>query len=192
VNGNSRSLVDTNFNNFAPCVGFAYDVGGNGRTVVRGGTVSSTSFDRGGVGNEFSNNPEFNGTSTYNAQNGYRVTFTGQNTATLPPTSNCINNAAVCDNNNLNATAALPQQITNISESAPTNASVIAYPKNNPTSMIQQWNLQVEQQIDPNTVVDIAYVGTKSDHLANAINYTNNQLGTGLNRGSPYEGAGKS
>jgi hypothetical protein len=46
--------------------------------------------------------------------------------------------------------------------------------------MIQQWNLQVEQQIDPNTVVDIAYVGTKSDHLANAINYTNNQLGTGL------------
>ena len=180
VNGNSRSLVNTNFNNFAPRVGFAYDVNGSGRTVVRGGYGIFYFLDRGGVGNELSNNPEFNGTSTYNAQNGYRITFTGQNTGTLPPTSNCSVNAVFCDNNSVDATAALPEQVTNINELAPTNASVISYPKNNPTSMIQQWNLQVEQQIDPNTVFDIAYVGTKSDHLANAINYTNNQLGTGI------------
>lgn len=179
VNGNSRSLVDTNFNNFAPRVGFAYDVGNNGRTVVRGGYGIFYFLDRGGVGNELSNNPEFNGTSTYNAQNGYRITFTGQNTANLPPASNCINDASACDNNSLNATAPLPEQIVNIDEAAPTNANVIAYPKHNPTSMIQEWNMQVEQQLDSNTVMDIAYVGTKSDHLANAIKYTNNQLGTG-------------
>jgi hypothetical protein len=180
VNGNSRSLVNTNFNNFAPRIGFAYDVGGSGRTVVRGGYGIFYFLDRGGVGNELSNNPEFNGTSTYHAQNGYRITFTGQNAANLPPSSNCATNATFCDNNSLNAAATLPEQITNINEAAPTNASVIAYPKNNPTSMIQQWNIQVEQQIDPSTVFDIAYVGTKSDHLANALNYTNNQLGTGL------------
>jgi hypothetical protein len=97
VNGNSRSLVDTNYNNFAPRVGFAYDVGGDGRTVVRGRYGIFYFLDRGGVGNELSDNPEFNGTSTYNAQNGYRITFTGQNTTNLPPGSNCINNAAFCE-----------------------------------------------------------------------------------------------
>jgi hypothetical protein len=121
ANGNSSSFVNTNFNNFAPRLGLAYDTSGKGHTVIRGGYGIFYFLDRGGVGNELSNNPEFNGTLTYNAQSGYRITFTGQNTSTLPPESNCINNAAVCDNNSLNATAALPEPITNINEAAPTS-----------------------------------------------------------------------
>ena len=46
--------------------------------IVRGGYGIFYFLDRGGIGNQLSNNPDFNGTSSYQANNGYRVTFTGQ------------------------------------------------------------------------------------------------------------------
>lgn len=113
-----------------------------------------------------SNNPEFNGASQYTSQQGYRITFTGQMGTKF-------------DNNNLDATVALPSATATVNESAPTNVSVIAYPKNDPTSMIQQYNLQVAQQLDKNTVLNISYVGTLASNLHNVINYTGKQLATG-------------
>ena len=166
VGGNSRSLIDTNFNNFAPRFGMAYDVYGTGKTVVRGGYGIYYFLDRGGIGNVLSNNPEFNGASQYTSQQGYRVTFTGQ-----APTK--------FDNNNIDATAPLPSATAAVSETNPMNVSVIAYPKHNPNSMIQQYNLQLAQQFGANTVLNISYVGTKADHLHNVINYTGKQLVTG-------------
>ncbi|HEY2015144.1 MAG TPA: TonB-dependent receptor, partial [Bryobacteraceae bacterium] len=78
ANGNSRSLVDTDFGNFAPRFGFAYDLTGQGKMVVRGGYGIFYFLDRGGVGNQLSNNPDFNGAADYQATQGYRITFTGQ------------------------------------------------------------------------------------------------------------------
>ncbi len=166
ANGNSRSLVNTNFNNFAPRFGFAYDVYGSGRTVVRGGYGIYYFLDRGGIGNVLSNNPEFNGASQYTSQQGYRITFTGQT-----PTK--------FDNNNVDATAALPSATATVNEAAPMNVAVIAYPQHNPNSTIQQYNLQLAQQFGRDTVLNVSYVGTKADHLHNVINYTGKQLVTG-------------
>lgn len=57
--GNSRSLVDTDRNNFAPRIGAAFDLFGNGRTVVRGGWGLFYSLDRGGIANQLTQNPPF-------------------------------------------------------------------------------------------------------------------------------------
>ncbi len=71
------------------------------------------------------------------------------------------------------------------------NAAVIAQLPNNQNSMVQQYNLQIQQQLDRYTSVTVAYVGNKSDHLATYFNANSPVLGTGLatytNRGTITE-----
>jgi hypothetical protein len=172
ASGWPAALINTPKHDFGPRLGFAYDWHGNGRTVIRGGYGLFYYLDRGGVGNELSNNPDFNGTSTFYAcptattcGSGYRFAFTGAAAAgATDPTT---------------ATGALPPKTAGIAPDAVTTTNnVVYYPVNSPNSRIQEWNIQVEQALDSHTSLDVAYVGTKMGNLATTFNANENILGS--------------
>ncbi len=69
VGGNSRSLINTNRGNLGPRLGFAYSptVWYRQAPPLRGGYGIFYFHDRGGVGNQLSNNPDFNGASSFSS-----------------------------------------------------------------------------------------------------------------------------
>jgi hypothetical protein len=178
-NGIPRTIENNNYGDFAPRVGFAYDVLGNGKQVVRGGYGIFYFPDYGGISNQLGQQIPFGGSVSYGANIGYCVTFTGQTPAPGAPFS--------CD--------ASAQQITPLpapgfpgfnAATPPAGFSSLAVNRDNKNQQIQEWNLQGEQQLTKYDVIDLAYVGTKSDHLSTYYPYNIYHYGTGLQNFPTY------
>ncbi len=166
VNGVPQSIINNNFNNWGPRVGFAYDLYGSGRTVVRGGYGIFYFLDRGGIDNQLGQQVPFGGSVSYSAAAGNRVTLTGQ-----------TNRA---DNSNAGAVNALPQPGygPNFNPNVPpAGINIIAVNRNEKTPNVQQYDLQLQQQFGEKTVITVGYVGNKSTHLSTGFNYNTNPLG---------------
>jgi hypothetical protein len=157
-NGNSKSLINTDTNNFAPRVGFAYMLTDDGKTVLRGGFGIFYFLDRGGIDNQLAQNPPFSGQYTLNYTDGVRINLQGQAPA-----------------NTANPTAAgmipMPSKgPLQIDLASPAGVSVVDYPKNDVNSSAKQWNVQIQREFDANTSLSVGYVGSHGDNLMSRFN----------------------
>lgn len=178
-NGISPSIIAQNYHDFGPRVGFTYDLKGDGTSVVRGGYGIFYYVDYGGINNQLGEQAPFGGSNDYLASNGYCITFTGQLNQATVNTANDYN----CSGYTAPATAVTPLPARGFPNfnpaSPPAGTSMIAVNTHNPNSMIQEWNLQLEQQFGSNNVVNIAYVGTRGSDLSTYYPYNINQFTSG-------------
>jgi hypothetical protein len=165
ASGNTDPLVNNNYHNIAPRFGFAYDVTGKSKTIVRGDFGMFYFLDRGGIDNQLAQNAPFSGISQYNYTDGYRITLSGQ--APLQSTSW------------LAATGALPvADYSNLNRANPQNLSVTAIKPDNKTSMTEEWSLQVQHELPKSVVVSAGYVGAAGRHLIDRYNIANQLFNT--------------
>jgi hypothetical protein len=168
--GNSRSFIPVSYHNFAPRLGFAYDLSGNGTTKVSGGYGTFYFVDRGGINNQLAQNPPFSGQESFSYQNGYRITFTGQAAQGTydPVTGQCLTSC-----NPVGATNPLPSKgPIQVDLNNPQNVAIsVATLPTNKTPSVQEWNLQFEHEINNDMTLSLAYVGTKGTHLTTYYDY---------------------
>ena len=149
-----RALVNMPKNNFAPRLGFAYQV--QPSTVIRGGYgISYTHFVREGGENLL----------VYNAP----FTFDAQVNQIAPLAAN---GQPLCTSDTENPGSCFRPTMqgytigfTSAANFNPLLAQPHYEPKNDPTGYAESWHVTVEQQLNHNTVLDIAYVGVSGKHL---------------------------
>src|SRR5262249_32410231 len=94
--GVTNGLVDNHWNNFGPRVGFAYDLTGAGKTIVRAGfgtffeRVQGNDMYQAGGNNLFGGNPSVSNVSLSDPHNGVDQNNVTISTAILPVTVNGI------------------------------------------------------------------------------------------------------
>src|SRR5581483_2634328 len=150
VNGNSLILAQKT--NFAPRVGFAYQL--MPKLVLRGGAgIFYQGNENHGLSVSNYVNFPFQITSNYSAPN-----------ATTPITAD--NSVGTLQNGLLNvpltATAAAAAVAA---KSAGVSLTLLGEPRHAKTSYAEAYNLQLQYQLTPQTVIEAGYVGTVSRHV---------------------------
>jgi len=167
--GVSDSTLSNPKHNFAPRIGFAYDLHGNQKSVVRGGYGIFYFIDREGIDKQMSQNAPFGGSAFYSYQNaltndGYFTPGTGT-FLTLGGLAT-VNGDGTPNIASITATGFPSKATLPVSLTSPQNVSLTGWLPHDTTSNIQEWNLQFQQQLDSKTALTLAYVGTKGTHLS--------------------------
>ena len=134
------NYLNTDKNNFAPRLGFAYRPFGNSRFVVRGSYGIFYSVIGGYIGyTALANNPPFRAVETFEPISGTVPSLTFANP--FPGTG-----------------------------SIPANPNINAVDRNRVNPYFQQWNFTLEGEVLPNTSLRASYVGMKGTQLERLFN----------------------
>ncbi|MPY89712.1 MAG: hypothetical protein GEU99_17545 [Luteitalea sp.] len=144
--GVPQSIVEKKLSNFSPRLGFAYDPFGAGTTSVRGGYGVFHAQIRQQAHNQISTNQPFSLKLTINSPPGgvsdpYRET--GNPFPFSPPET--------------------PEARANYQFLTP--MVMTQWDPSFRNAIVQQWNLNIQQQLWGSYIVGLAYVGSKGDHL---------------------------
>jgi outer membrane receptor protein involved in Fe transport len=153
--GVPRSGFDNDYDNIAPRLGFAYDVTGDGKTVVRGGYGKAYAF-------QILNVLQGGQTSIP-----FSLTAEVRNTAARNrPSTIALANpwASVAGGN------PFPLDVDPASLTFPTRGSYSANRTDLPVGYYHQFNLSFQRQLGPSTVVEVAYVGNRGRDLVSSFN----------------------
>ncbi|HEV7966883.1 MAG TPA: TonB-dependent receptor [Candidatus Acidoferrales bacterium] len=205
-----QGLVQTNdpyngdHNNFAPRVGFAWDVRGNGKTVVRGGAgilYEQLSFDvMNGEGNLLGLRTFPTGLPFYNAGSTTPLPLAGniqlqsltfaQGSPSLQPINSAWQNfnpaLPVAGQQTLFSAVSSPACGDGFTQpagfvAAPTPCEVYGVDRNIRTPYVSNWNLDIQHAITNNLSIDVGYVGNHGTKLLGKLDINQPPAGAGWN-----------
>jgi hypothetical protein len=159
--GLGRALTSTDYNNFAPRLGLAWQVAG--KTVLRSGFGVFYGRDENvGIIRRLTNNPPFITSAT----------FAGDQT-----------NPAFLLRDGFPANA--------LSLTGGGVPNVNSFPLNFPTAYVVQWNVNVERDLPAGFIAQVGYTGSEAHKLLGLVNANQPTPGAGnVNARRPYQGYG--
>lgn len=163
INGNGRRLRNTDFNTFGPRLGVAYTADSSRKTVLRAGFGMSYVDTLVGGAQLYKNLPYY-----------FAQTVTTTSTAAPPTTLSAGFPTPVAPD---------PTNTAAISVGSPT-----AWNVNNREVGVIQYSAGVQRAVGADTVAEVSYVGTRSEHLLlNSLNLDQSRPGAGAqNLRRPY------